>query len=46
MREHNKDFYYDIDLGNDFQVNNVFWADARRRVACEYFGVVISFDTT
>lgn len=46
MREQNTDFFYNIDLGDDFHVRNVFWADARSRAAYEYFGDVVTFDTT
>ncbi|KAI5398763.1 hypothetical protein KIW84_064225 [Lathyrus oleraceus] len=46
MREQNTDFFYDIDLDDDFHVRNVFWADARSRAAYEYFGDVVTFDTT
>ncbi|XP_052723829.1 protein FAR1-RELATED SEQUENCE 5-like [Vigna angularis] len=46
MRELNKDFFYEIDVDDDNRILNVFWADARSRAACEYFGDVISFDTT
>ncbi|XP_073223562.1 protein FAR1-RELATED SEQUENCE 6-like [Cicer arietinum] len=46
MREQNSDFFYDIDLDDDFHVRNVFWADARSRAAYEYFGDVVIFDTT
>ena len=46
MREQNSNFFYDIDLDDDFHVRNVFWADARCRVAYEYFGDVVTFDTT
>lgn len=46
MRECNKDFFYEIDLDEDFHVQNVFWADARSRSAYEYFGDVVTFDTT
>ncbi|XP_004512438.1 protein FAR1-RELATED SEQUENCE 3-like [Cicer arietinum] len=45
MREQNSDFFYDIDLDDDFHVRNVFWADARSRAAYEYFGDVVTFDT-
>ncbi|XP_004494023.1 protein FAR-RED IMPAIRED RESPONSE 1-like [Cicer arietinum] len=34
------------DLDDDFHVRNVFWADARSRAAYEYFGDVVTFDTT
>ncbi|XP_058764116.1 protein FAR-RED IMPAIRED RESPONSE 1-like [Vicia villosa] len=46
MREQNTNFFYDIDLDDDFHVRNVFWADARSRAAYEYFGDVVTFDTT
>ncbi|XP_014523110.1 protein FAR1-RELATED SEQUENCE 5-like [Vigna radiata var. radiata] len=46
MREIHKDFFFDIDVDDDNRILNVFWADARSRAACEYFGDVISFDTT
>ncbi|XP_004515955.1 protein FAR1-RELATED SEQUENCE 5-like [Cicer arietinum] len=46
IREQNSDFFYDIDLDDDFHVRNVFWADARSRAAYEYFGNVVTFDTT
>ncbi|XP_050902330.1 protein FAR-RED IMPAIRED RESPONSE 1-like [Lathyrus oleraceus] len=46
MREQNIDFFSDIDLDDDFHVRNVFWADARSRAAYEYFGDVVTFDTT
>lgn len=40
------DFFYDIDMDDDFCVKNVFWTDARSMAACEYFGDIVSFDTT
>ncbi|XP_073223413.1 protein FAR1-RELATED SEQUENCE 6-like [Cicer arietinum] len=46
MRKQNSDFLYDIDLDDDFHVRNVFWADARSRATYEYFGDVVTFDTT
>jgi len=46
MSELNKDFYFEIDIDEDSRVRHVFWADARTRAACKYFGDVISFDTT
>ncbi|KAK2440618.1 protein FAR-RED IMPAIRED RESPONSE [Trifolium repens] len=42
MREQNSNFFYDIDL----DVKNVFWADARSRATYEYFGDVVTLDTT
>jgi len=46
MSELNKDFYFEIDIDEDSRIRHVFWADARTRPACKYFGDVISFDTT
>ncbi|XP_057418776.1 protein FAR-RED IMPAIRED RESPONSE 1-like [Lotus japonicus] len=46
MQQKNSDFYYEIDLDDNFHVKNIFWADARSRAMCEYFGDVVSFDTT
>ncbi|XP_045809748.1 protein FAR-RED IMPAIRED RESPONSE 1-like [Trifolium pratense] len=46
MREQNTNFFYNIDLDDDFHVRNVFWADARSRTAYESFGDVVTFDTT
>ena len=33
-------------MDEDFHVQNIFWADARCRSAYEYFGDVVTFDTT
>jgi len=46
MREFNKDLFYEIDLDEDFDVQNIFRADACSRSTCEYFGDVVAFDTT
>ncbi|MED6116105.1 hypothetical protein PIB30_117534 [Stylosanthes scabra] len=46
MKEQNKDFFYEIALDGDNRIKNVFWADARSRAACEYFGDVVWFETT
>ena len=46
MREQNINFFYDIDVDDDFHVKNVFWADARSRATYESFGDVVTFDTT
>ena len=35
-----------MDLDDECRLRNVFWADARSRAAYEYFGDVITFDTT
>ena len=46
MQEKDDQFYYIMDLDVKCQLRNVFWADARSRATYEYFGEVISFDTT
>ncbi|XP_024634837.2 protein FAR-RED IMPAIRED RESPONSE 1-like [Medicago truncatula] len=35
-----------MNVDDESRLRNVFWADARCRVAYEYFGEVITFDTT
>ena len=46
MQEKDDRFYYVMDVDDRSWLRNVFWADARRRATCEYFGNVITFDTT
>ncbi|XP_039686629.1 protein FAR-RED IMPAIRED RESPONSE 1-like [Medicago truncatula] len=46
MQKQNSQFYYVMDVDDESRLRNVFWADARCRAAYEYFGEVISFDTT
>ncbi|KAK2375490.1 protein FAR-RED IMPAIRED RESPONSE [Trifolium repens] len=46
MREQNANFFYEIDVDEEFHLKNVFWADARSRAAYEYFGDVVTFDRT
>lgn len=46
MQLTNPNFYYLMDLTDEGNLRNVFWADARSRAACVYFGDVIYFDTT
>ena len=46
MRELNNSFYYEIDTDAENIIIDVFWADARSRVASVDFGDVISFNTT
>jgi zinc finger SWIM domain-containing protein 3 len=45
-REQNPNFFYEIDLDDDFHVRNVFWADARSKAAYEDFGDLVTFNTT
>jgi hypothetical protein len=46
MQRQNSQFYYVMDVDDESRLQNVFWADARCRAAYEYFGEVITFDTT
>ena len=46
MQEKDDRFYYVMDVDDRYRLRNVFWADARIRATCEYFGDVIIFDTT
>jgi hypothetical protein len=46
MQKQNSQFYYIIDIDDKSRLRNVFWADARCRAAYEYFGDVVTFDTT
>lgn len=46
MQYKNDGFYSSIDLDDDGRSKNVFWADARSRTTYEYFGDVVTFDTT
>ncbi|RYR13460.1 hypothetical protein Ahy_B04g070449 [Arachis hypogaea] len=46
MKEKNHNFFFELELEVDQSIKIVFWADERSRAACEYFGDVISFDTT
>ncbi|XP_035547360.1 protein FAR1-RELATED SEQUENCE 4-like [Juglans regia] len=46
MRKMNDGFISVIDVDDELRLRNVFWADARSRATYEYFGDVITFDTT
>ncbi|XP_040990459.1 protein FAR-RED IMPAIRED RESPONSE 1-like [Juglans microcarpa x Juglans regia] len=46
MRKMNDGFISVMDVDEELRVRNVFWADAHSRAAYEYFGDVITFDTT
>ncbi|RYR42525.1 hypothetical protein Ahy_A08g038993 [Arachis hypogaea] len=45
-KEFGKYFFFELELEEDQSIKLAFWADARSRAAFEYFGDVISFDTT
>lgn len=46
MKLDNSAFFYSMDFGDDAQLRNVFWVDARSRAAFKEFGDVVAFDTT
>ncbi|KAF5450049.1 hypothetical protein F2P56_030430 [Juglans regia] len=46
MQYKNNGFFVLMDLDDDGRLKNVFWADPRSRVAYQYFGDVVTFDTT
>ncbi|PIN15687.1 hypothetical protein CDL12_11669 [Handroanthus impetiginosus] len=45
MQAENPAFYYAIQLDDDNRLSNVFWADARSRIAYSHFGDAVTFDT-
>lgn len=45
MQAENPGFYYAIQLDDDNCMTNVFWADARSRIAYNHFGDAVIFDT-
>ena len=46
MQYKNPGFFALMDLDDDGRLKNVFWADPRSRAAYQYFGDVVTFDTT
>ncbi|XP_042988714.1 protein FAR-RED IMPAIRED RESPONSE 1-like [Carya illinoinensis] len=46
MRKQNDGFVSSMDVDDDGRLRNVFWADAWSLSAYEYFGDVVTFDTT
>ncbi|XP_057734529.1 protein FAR-RED IMPAIRED RESPONSE 1-like [Arachis stenosperma] len=46
MKEKNQNFFFELNLESDHCIKHAFWADARSRAAFDYFGDVVSFDTT
>lgn len=46
MQLTNPNFFYVMDLNNDGRLRNVFWIDARCRVAVGYFSDVVFIDNT
>ncbi|RYQ96209.1 hypothetical protein Ahy_B08g091851 [Arachis hypogaea] len=46
MKEKNQNFCFELNLEGDHCIKHAFWADAKSRDACEFFGDMVSFDTT
>ncbi|XP_052291708.1 protein FAR1-RELATED SEQUENCE 12-like [Citrus sinensis] len=46
MQTENDGFFFNIDLDEDGQLKNVFWADLRSMAAYKDFGDIVTFDTT
>ncbi|CAH2036493.1 unnamed protein product [Thlaspi arvense] len=46
MQLTNPNFFYLMDVNDEGQLRNVFWADAFSRVSCSYFGDVVFIDNT
>ncbi|OWM87290.1 protein FAR1-RELATED SEQUENCE 6-like [Punica granatum] len=46
MQRRNSNFFYVIDMDSEGRLRNAFWADSRSKATYEYFGDVVSFDTT
>lgn len=42
----NPDFFYAVQMDESSCIGNCFWADARSRLAFQYFGDVVCFDAT
>ncbi|KFK32424.1 hypothetical protein AALP_AA6G240100 [Arabis alpina] len=45
MQAQNPGFFYAIQLDEDNQMTNVFWADSRSRIAYTHFGDTVTLDT-
>lgn len=46
LKGENPDFFFEIEVDDEYRLKNVFWADARCRAMCKVFGDVVTFDTT
>ncbi|XP_042939348.1 protein FAR1-RELATED SEQUENCE 5-like [Carya illinoinensis] len=46
MQYKSNGFFASMDLDDDGRLKNVFWADPHSRAAYQYFGDVVTFDTT
>ncbi|RYR62042.1 hypothetical protein Ahy_A04g019363 [Arachis hypogaea] len=46
MKEKKQNFFFELNLEGDHSIKHALWADARSTASWEYFGGVVSFDTT
>ncbi|XP_058068468.1 protein FAR1-RELATED SEQUENCE 5-like [Magnolia sinica] len=46
MQAKNASFFHAIQVDKEYRMTNFFWADARARMAYNYFGDVVTLDTT
>lgn len=46
MQRSSKNFFYSVDVGTDGKIKNIFWSHAWSRLSYEYFGDVVTFDST
>ncbi|KAG0453637.1 hypothetical protein HPP92_024941 [Vanilla planifolia] len=46
MQSKNPNFFYSVNLDHHGRLKDLFWADARSRAASQYFGDVVSVDST
>lgn len=46
MQAENPAFFYAIQVDNNNCLTNVFWADSKSRMAYQYFGDAVTFDTS
>lgn len=46
MQRKNPNFFYLLDWDEEGYLRNLFWADAKSRASYDYFGDIVTFDTT
>ncbi|XP_020586984.1 protein FAR1-RELATED SEQUENCE 6-like isoform X1 [Phalaenopsis equestris] len=46
MQRKNPNFFYLLDWDEEGYLRNLFWADAKSRSSYDYFGDIVTFDTT
>ncbi|XP_016192674.1 protein FAR1-RELATED SEQUENCE 5-like [Arachis ipaensis] len=46
MKEMNPNFFYVVNVDDDYKFQSAVWVDVRCRASYEYYGDVVSFDTT